>query len=283
MRSVWKWGVAAAIAVLCSPAAGAQIANGRVLLATVVDLQGKPRVDLGVDDFVISEGGHDREVLDVHIADYPVVVLVDDTADETTKTTIKRAVTRFITRIGERPVAFGALSGTGELLATLESDRATVLARLEELPASAGDTIAPLPTVANAARVLADTGAPFSAIVVVTARAIDATRAVQGDLLPAILESGAAVHVVEYRTASAGDAGLEEAPDLLRLLADQTKGQYTRIFSPASYAIALDRLADRLAAEMMAEYLVPPGERAGDVRVGVRKPGLHVLGLGVSK
>ena len=67
----------------------------------------------------------------------------------------------------------------------------------------------------------------------------------------------------------------------MRLLADQTRGQFTAIFSPASYSAALDRLADRLAIEMMIQYLVPPGPKAGDVQVGVRVPGARVVGLGV--
>ena len=36
-----------------------------------------------------------------------------------------------------------------------------------------------------------------------------------------------------------------------------------------------------LAIEMMVQYMVPPGPRAGDVRVGVRIPGSRVIGLGV--
>jgi hypothetical protein len=44
---------------------------------------------------------------------------------------------------------------------------------------------------------------------------------------------------------------------------------------------ALDRLADRLAIEMMVQYLVPPGPREGDAKVGVRIPGARVVGLGV--
>ena len=65
------------------------------------------------------------------------------------------------------------------------------------------------------------------------------------------------------------------------MIADQTKGQFTAIFSPASFDAALDRLADRLAIEMMVQYMVPPGPKAGDVRVGVRIPGSRVIGLGV--
>src|SRR5580765_4800779 len=58
-------------------------ASGRILLATVVDVTGKAQVDFGVDDFVIQEGGDAREVLDVHVADYPVIVLIDDVPEST--------------------------------------------------------------------------------------------------------------------------------------------------------------------------------------------------------
>jgi hypothetical protein len=67
----------------------------------------------------------------------------------------------------------------------------------------------------------------------------------------------------------------------LRVLADQTHGQYTTIFTSASYGTALERLADKLSAELMIQYLVPPGEQGGDVQVGVRRPGSRVVGLGV--
>ena len=40
-------------------------------------------------------------------------------------------------------------------------------------------------------------------------------------------------------------------------------------------------LADRLAIELMIQYLVPAGPKVGDVRVGVRMPGARVVGLGV--
>ena len=67
----------------------------------------------------------------------------------------------------------------------------------------------------------------------------------------------------------------------MRLVADQTRGQFTAIFAAPSYDAALDRLADRLAIELMVQYLVPPGPKAGDVQVGVRVPGARVVGLGV--
>src|SRR5262249_28853061 len=120
---------------------------------------------------------------------------------------------------------------------------------------------------------------PFSAIVVISAAAVDPQSTTAGDLLTPILDTGAAVHVVAYRPGATVESG---ANDLFRGLADQTHGQYTMIFSPLSYGIAVDRLADRLATEMMIEFVLPPGATAGgDVRVGVRIPGARVTGLGV--
>jgi hypothetical protein len=119
--------------------------------------------------------------------------------------------------------------------------------------------------------------------VIVTGRAIDARIPVEGDLLPSIAESGATVHVVESRQppATATSGATEDVPDLLKVLSDQTHGQYTTIFTPASYGAALDRLADKLSVELMIQYLVPAGEANGDVQVGVRRPGSRVVGLGV--
>src|SRR5262245_64284822 len=103
--------------------------SGRILLATVVDRAGKTQVDFGVDDFVVREGGDEREVLDVHVADYPIVVLVDDAAAANDLTPIKAAIARFITRVGERPVAIGTLSGPNTFIASLEDEREDVLDR----------------------------------------------------------------------------------------------------------------------------------------------------------
>jgi hypothetical protein len=264
-------------------AASQSRASGRILLATVVDASGKTLVDFGVDDFLIQEAGDEREVLDVHVADYPIVVLIDDAPQSSDLGPIKSAIARFIARVGERPVAVGTLSKPSELVASLEDAREVVLERLANLSATPGSP-STLPAVAHAARVLQDTGSPFSAIVVVTGRAIDARVPVEGDLLPSITESGAAVHVVESQASQldAPDAlGGDAVPDLLRVLADQTHGQYTTIFTSASYGTALDRLADKLSAELMIQYLVPAGEIGGDVRVGVRRPGSRVVGLGV--
>jgi len=284
---MWKSPILATLLLLGWPfwpagVSAQQDPAGRTLLATVVDRSGKAQVDFEADDFLISENGATREVLDVHIADYPLVLLIDD-GDAMALPIIKRAAARFVARVGERPVVVGTLSNPDAIRATFEDDRQDVLDQIESIVPGASDAGLTLAATARGAQLLQDTGSPFSAIVAVSARAIDATQTVRGDLLPVILGSGATVHVVAGRPSAQDGAVPADVPDLLRVLADQSHGMYTAIFSTASYAIALDRLADRLATEMMVQYLVPAGSQAGDVRVGVRRPGSRVVGLGVSK
>src|SRR5581483_7734899 len=145
-------------------------AEGRTVLAAVVGRDGRPIVDVGVDDFVVTEGGQPREVLDVHIADYPLALVIDDRAESSgALPVIRSAARRFIERVGERPIALVRLTDASHLTATLDDERATVLDRVGSVEASAGALPAtpPLDTSARAADLLAHTGAPFSAVVVV--------------------------------------------------------------------------------------------------------------------
>ena len=60
---------------------GQQPLQGRILLATVTDTGNRQLYDLDADDFVVDEGGATREVLSVHLADYPIGVLIDSSGD----------------------------------------------------------------------------------------------------------------------------------------------------------------------------------------------------------
>ena len=274
---------AISLALLCAGPAPAQsrLGNGRTVLAAVVNERGLPVVDVELDDFVVTEGAEPRDVLDVHVADYPIAVVVDDRpATLASAAAVRAAARRFIQRVGERPVALLRLTDGAHPLATLDDERAVVLEALSGLAAAAAEAMGPLDTIARAAGLLQQTGAPFSAVIVIAAANVDASLLVRGELLPAIITSGAAVHVVQAQAAADAPAD-ETATDLLRVVADQTRGQFTAIYSTASYEAALDRLADRLAIELMVQYLAPDGARTGDVRVGVRRPGARVVGLGV--
>jgi hypothetical protein len=276
--------VQVAVAVSLSPRSDLQQRiESRVALVTVTGTGGRPLIDLSPDDFVVDEADQAREILSSHIADYPVVLMLDNTTgSEQELATLRRAAANFIARIGERAVAVGVLASPTSVIASFEDARVDALERLEKVSGAAVTQPLVLEAVANGARLIRENGTPFSAIVILSARPVNASAVTDAEFLTPILESRAVVHVVANR-ASTPPSALATQDDVLKLLADQTGGQYTTIYSPVSFAFALDRLADRMATEMMIEYLVPPGGARGDVRVGVRIPGARATGLGVSR
>jgi hypothetical protein len=282
-----------ALAILClatdaSPGDSQQTMSSRVLLGSVA-AGNRALVDLGPDDFVIEEGGTPRDVFEMHVADYPIVVLIDNGTAEDELLAIRDAAARFVSRVGERPVAVGTLADPPAILASFDADRAKVLADIRGVTADPSAGLKPMQALAGAVTAIETSGAPFSAIVVISARPIEPAEIGSTELLTPILASHAFVHVIAHRPAEVSEPSRQASRadgdgDVLRQLSNLAHSQYTTIYSPASYGIALDRLADRLSSEVMIEYLVPPGPGGrGEVRVGVKIPGARVTGLGVSR
>jgi hypothetical protein len=251
-----------------------RLGASRTALTTVVDTRGRSIVDIEADDFVVREKGQPREVLSVRVADYPIAVVLDNgPGGGPDFDAMRGAAARFVSRIGRRPVAV-ALADPPRLTATFDDDRTVVLDRIDQARPSASGT-GLLEAIVVAARAITENGSSFSVIVVVSASAVNN---VPTELLTPILESGAVVHVVANGTSQAAGSTAET----LRAVAERTHGQFTTIFSTASYQAALDRLADRLAPELLVEYVVPVGSSSGnDVQLGVKIPGARVIGLGV--
>src|SRR3954468_1273798 len=255
--------------------ADAQTGASRLALATVTDPRDKPLVDVSADDFVIQEAGAARDILSVRPADYPIAVLLDTGADSSADFPLmQKAAAHFIERVGQRPIAVAAFGGEPRLVASFEDERQTVLARLAALtPESAGGS-ALLQGAALAGETIRATGTLFSAIVILSASPTDASRDPVDALIAPVVDSSAILHVIANRPGSGART--------LRALAEQSRGEFTVIYSAPSYQAALDRLADRLAGEMLIEYLVPAGSKPNDVKVGVRIIGAKVRGLGVA-
>ena len=270
----------ASLAAIALGPAVQQIADSRTALVTVTDQRTRFIVDLGPDDFVITERGQPREILDARMADYPIVVLIDTGAAAAQSfDDMRKAVGKFIARLGPRPIALGTLGDPPAIVATLDDDRKVLSERLDALTVKPGADTVTMQAAADAARTLRSLGSRFSALVVVSGSPIDTSRLTPDELIPPIVDSGAVVHAVISRASP--DASITGLTDVLQRLANQTHGQFTTIYSAASYQVALDRLADRLASEMVIEYIVPPRSRATDIQVGVRIPGARAHGLGV--
>ena len=276
-----------ALAVIASAPAQAgsteqQTGASRVALAAVTDPRNRPLVDVSADDFVIQEAGAARDILSDRPADYPIAVLLDTGSDARADFTLmQKAAAHFIERIGQRPIALGTFGGTPKMLTTFEDERKTVLARLADAAAdtSAGSLL--LQGAGLAAQTIHQTGTLFSAIVILSATAVDASRNPPDEMIAQVVDGNGILHVIANRPGQTVAGGVRSNP-ALRALAEQSRGEFTVIYSAASYQAALDRLADRLSAEMLIEYLVPVGSKPNDVKVGVRIVGAKVRGLGVA-
>jgi hypothetical protein len=261
---------------------GPQTGTSRVSLAVVTDPRNRPIVDIGADDFVIQEAGAAREVLSVRLADYPIVILFDTSAGARDDVaTIRKAVERFIDRIGDRPVAVGTFGDTPIMIATFEDDRSALWPKLDAAIANPHGQSVLTRGAALGGQTIRAVQPLFSAIVIVSAAPLDEMPDTSEEVLAPIIDSGAVVHVIANR-AGTGAGAAAQAVTAIRSLAEQTHGDFTSIYTAASYQSALDRLADRLSTELMIEYLVPNGSKPIDVKVGVRIPGARVRGLGVA-
>jgi hypothetical protein len=264
------------------PAGQQQTGASRVALASVTDPRNRPFVDVSADDFVIQEAGVARDVLSVRPADYPIAVLLDTGSEGRADFPLMQAAAaHFIERIGQRPIALGTLGGTPAMQTTFEDDRKTVLAKLGALAADASEGSRLLQGTALAAQTIRATGTLFSCVVILSATAADASEAPADEMMAPVIDSNATLHVIANRPGQTAAGGARSSP-ALRALAEQSRGDFTVVYSAASYQAALDRLADRLTSEMMIEYLVPVGSKPHDVKVGVRIIGARVRGLGVA-
>jgi hypothetical protein len=232
---------------------------------------------------VIQEGGATREVLSVRPADYPIVLLLDTGIDARGDfQMIRKAAGHFLERVGQRPVAIGTFGGTPALVAELDEEREAVVAKLAALEAPRNVPSSLLAGAALAADAIRKTGALFSAIVVLSSSSLDASGGGLDPMIASIIDSNAILHVVANRAVQATAGSGFRPAATIRALAEQSRGEYTTIYSAASFQSALDTLADRLSSELMIEYIVPVGSKPNDVKLGVRLAGARVRGLGVA-
>jgi hypothetical protein len=262
----------------------AQTGASRTALAIVSDAKNRAIVDVGADDFVIQEAGQAREVLSVRVADYPVLVMLDTGADARADFGLMRkAVERFIDRLGPRPIALGTFGDAPRIVATFEDDRQKLREALQALEVQPAARSMLLQGAALGAETIRAAGALFSTLVLLSATPSDGSQRSADELVAEVVDSGTVLHVIANRSNQiVGQAGVVRSGQALRSIAEQTRGEYTVMYSPASYQPALDRLSDRLNTEMMVEYLVPAGSKPTDVKVGVRLTGVKVRGLGVA-
>src|SRR4051794_33506674 len=184
-------------------------AASRLALAAVTDPRNRPLVDVSADDFVIQEAGTAREILSVRPADYPIAILIDTGSDARGDFPLmQKAAAHFIDRIGQRPIALGTFGGTPVLLTSFEDERQTVLGKLAAMSADASAGSQLLQGASLAGETIRATGTLFSAIVILSATAADASRSPTEQTIAPIVDSNAIVHVIANRAGQTAVGGL---------------------------------------------------------------------------
>jgi hypothetical protein len=265
------------------PAADSQTGASRFALVTVLDPRGKAVVDVGADDFVVQEAGAAREILSVRPADYPVVLVLDTGRDARGDfDLIRKAAEHFLERLGPRPLEIVTAGGTPKVIADFEDERDTVMTRLAELSGDPNAASAILQAAALAAQTILRSQLLFSSIVILSSSTVDGSQGLPDPMLASLVDSNAILHVVANRSVQAMSGTGFRPGAAIKAVAEQSRGEYTVIYSAASFQSALDRLAERLTTEMLVEYIVPVGSKPNDVKLGVRLVGARVRGLGVA-
>jgi len=291
-----------ALVVIAATATIASQAASRFVLARVVGNDGEPVAGLTADDFVVQEGGARCETLRAAPAHYPIAILVDTTqAARAEFIQLRTAVGQFIDRLSGREIALFTFGERAMRVAEFTTDAGKVRRAAEGLFAQPDAESHVLDAIMEAAKTIQKREQPMALIVVVSAGGNDQSNRTPREVFEAVLPSRSIVHVVEMRTprasgrlvnprgrrSSTSDRSAEAAlglEELLRGLAERTRGRYDLIYSSSGYHGMLADLQRRLAAEVFLEYLAPGSDRAsGGLQLGSRIPGATVSGIGLDR
>jgi hypothetical protein len=285
--------------VLMTAAISAQPAS-RFVLASVTAPSGEPLVGLAADDFIVSDGGELREVLNATPAAYPVAVLVDTSqAARTEFITLRNAVRQFVDRLSGRDVALYTFGERALRVVDFTRDTAKLHKAVDSLFAGPNADSHVLDAIIEASADIRRRESPVTLMTVVSAGGNDQSNRTPREVFDAVLSTRTIVHVVDMRTPRAsgrlnnvrgrrsttGDRSAEAAlalEEVMRGLAGRTEGSYHLIYSASGYQPNLDALQRTLAAEMVVEYAAPNGGPAM-LRMGTRIAGAAVRGIGLDR
>ena len=293
-------------ALVAIPATGRgeepQASASRFVLASVVDKDGDPVAGLTADDFVVQEGSTRCETLNASPAQYPIAILVDTSqAARPDFQQLRTAVRQFVDRLSGREIVLYTFGERAMRVTDFTRDVEKIRRAADGLFAQPEGESHVLDAIIESAKSLQKREAPVSLIVVVSAGGNDQSSRTPREVFEAVLPSRSIVQVVEMRTprasgrltnprgrrSSTSDRRAEAAlglEELLRGLAERTRGRYDLIYSSSGYFSTLNDLQRRLAAEVFLEYLSSEnGGPASGLQLGSRVPGASVQGIGLDR
>ena len=261
----------------------------RTIYVSVLNDAGAPVTDLGTADFVIKEGGKDREIVTAGMTSVPlrIALLVDDNGTGI----FRYGVAKFIERLQGR-AEFAVTTVTGQNLRVVDYTTSTELltAAIGRLTARPGtnDGGQLLEGIFETAKDFQKRSAPRPVIVVLTVGGEEHSTLPAHHVLEELRKSGAALHVIATSSSalrptapvSRPGALLEENMNLSEVLGDgpkQSGGKREEIVASAGIVSGLQELAEALTNQYAVSFSRPDRPKDNEkLSVSVKRSGLTV-------
>jgi VWFA-related protein len=256
----------------------------RTLFVSAVDQDGEPVEGLGAEAFIIRENGQRREVLRVSRATEPIdiALLVDNSAAAADAITfIRDALSKFVARMAaDNRIGLIALADRPTSLVEYTSDVARLNAGIGRLFAMSQSGMTLLDGLAESARGLQRREGPRAVIVPVITDGVEFTNRYFRDVIRALKEAGAALHIVGIGTFyHSEEHALRERSFLLDEGPRATGGQRISLLAPMALTTAMQRLARELSSQYKVVYGRPDTlYGSDDIEITSARAGISMRG-----
>jgi VWFA-related protein len=261
----------------------------RTVYVTVTDKNGVPVTDLAPADFVVKEGGKNRDVIDAGMTNVPmrIAMLVDDNGTGI----FRYGVAKFIERLqGRAEFAVSTVTGQNLKIVDFTADVALLTSAIGQLTARPGtnDGGQLLEGIFEAAKDFQKRTTRRPVIVVLTVGGEEHSPLPAHHVLDELQKSGAALHVIAMNSSalramaavSRPGALLEENMNLSEVLGDgpkQSGGKREEIVASAGLTSGLHELAEALRNQYAVSFARQGPPKEGDkLSVSVKRSGLTV-------
>jgi VWFA-related protein len=261
----------------------------RAVYLSVFDKNDVPVTDLGPTDFVVKEGGKNRDVVEAGIANVPlrIALLIDDNGTGL----FRYGVVKFIERLqGRAEFALSTVTGQNQKLVDYTADVNLLTAAIGQLSARAAtnDGGQLLEGIFETAKDFQKRKTRRPVIVVLTVGGEEHSTLPAHHVLEELQKSGAALHVVATSSAalrpmaavSRPGALLAENLNLSEVLGDgpkQSGGKQEEIVASAGVVAGLHQLAEELRNQYAVSFSRADAPKSSDkLSVSVKRSGLTV-------
>jgi hypothetical protein len=256
MKIVWTLALGIVAAVPSSPARTASAPAERTVYVTVLDDKREPVPDLTAADFVVKEGGKEREIVKVERATTPLRLALAVEERMTADASVRTALFEFMKR----------LSGAGEIsLITIGLRNTTIVDYTTSLEALVGGinkfTLNPAreSVVGEGVLELANRfidARPQRPVIVLVALSGGQAGASPRLVLDRLGQSGATMHAV---TLAFSNTGASTGEEVLGEAVKQSGGRRIEVTATGAMPKSLLQIANEILAQYAITYSLPDG------------------------